>query len=90
MSIETGMPEVPRFAMFSGCVLEQINWQMQRSGLLTAAARLVTHGKTVGVHRKSFWNQERRKLRGRSAHLVGLIMRRAGCDASGAFRASSV
>ena len=41
MSIETGMPEVPRFAMYSGCVLDQINWQMQRSGLLTATARLV-------------------------------------------------
>lgn len=41
ISIETGMPELPRFAMYSGCVLDQINWQMQRSGLLTATARLV-------------------------------------------------
>ena len=41
MSIETGMPEVPRYAMYSGCVLDQITWQMQRSGLLTATARLV-------------------------------------------------
>ncbi|PVA08222.1 phage tail tube protein [Thalassorhabdomicrobium marinisediminis] len=47
MSIETGMPEVPRFAMYSGCVLDQINWQMQRSGLLTATARLVAQGETV-------------------------------------------
>jgi hypothetical protein len=36
MSIETGMPEVPRYAMYSGCVLDQLTWQMQRSGLLTA------------------------------------------------------
>ena len=49
MSIETGMPEVPRFAMYSGCVLDQITWQMQRSGLLTATARLVAQGVTVGT-----------------------------------------
>ncbi len=49
MSIETGMPEVPRFAMYSGCVLDQITWQMQRSGLLTATARLVAQGETVGT-----------------------------------------
>ena len=49
MSIETGMPEVPRYAMYSGWVLDQINWQMQRSGLLTATARLVAQGETVGT-----------------------------------------
>jgi len=36
LSIETGMPEVPRFAMYSDCVLDTLSWQMQRSGLLTA------------------------------------------------------
>ena len=40
MSIETGMPEVPRFAMYSGCVLDQINWQMQRSGLQIGRAHV--------------------------------------------------
>jgi hypothetical protein len=49
MSIENGMPEVPRYAMYSGCVLDQLSWQMQRSGLLTATARLVAQGETVGV-----------------------------------------
>ena len=49
MSIETGMPEVPRFAMYSGCVLDQLSWQMQRSGLLTATTRLVAQGETVGM-----------------------------------------
>ena len=49
MSIETGMPELPRFAMYSGCVLDQINWQMQRSGLLTATARLVAQGETIAA-----------------------------------------
>ena len=49
LSIETGMPEVPRFAMYSGCVLDQLSWQMQRSGLLTATARLVAQGETVAA-----------------------------------------
>ncbi|HDR27445.1 phage tail tube protein [Rhodovulum sp.] len=49
MSIETGMPEVPRYAMYSGCVLDQLSWQMQRSGLLTATARLVAQGATVST-----------------------------------------
>ena len=50
MSIETGMPEVPRYAMYSGCVLDQITWQMQRSGLLTATARLVGAGRDDRDH----------------------------------------
>lgn len=48
LSIETGMPEVPRYAIYSGCVLDQLSWQMQRSGLLTATARLVAQGETIG------------------------------------------
>lgn len=47
MSIETGMPEVPRYAMYSGCALDQLSWQMQGSGLLTAAARLLAQGESV-------------------------------------------
>jgi hypothetical protein len=49
MSIETGMPEVPRFAMYSGCVVDQLSWQVQRSGLLTATARLVAQGETIAT-----------------------------------------
>jgi hypothetical protein len=49
LSIETGMPEVPRFAMYSGCVLDMLSWQMQRSGLLTATAGLVVQGETVAA-----------------------------------------
>jgi hypothetical protein len=47
LSIETGMPEVPRYAMYSGCVLDSITWQMQRSGLLTATASLVAQSETI-------------------------------------------
>ena len=47
LAIETGMPEVPRYAMYSGCVLDQLSWQMQRAGLLTATASLVAQGEAV-------------------------------------------
>ena len=43
-----------------------------------------------GVRRQGFGNQWRPNLRESLAHLVGLIMRRAGGDASVAFRASFV
>ena len=49
MSIETGMPEVPRFAMYSGVMVNQLSWNMQRSGLLTASAQLVAQGDTVAT-----------------------------------------
>lgn len=49
MSIETGMPEVPRYAMYSGCVVDQISWTMQRSGLLTATVSLVSQEETTGA-----------------------------------------
>jgi len=47
LSIETAMPEVPRYAMYSGCVLDQLSWQMQRSGLLTATAKLISQGEAI-------------------------------------------
>ncbi|MBN8291877.1 hypothetical protein JI664_07880 [Rhodobacter sp. NTK016B] len=49
LSIETGMPEVPRYALYSGCVLDTLSWQMQRSGLLTATASLVAQGESVAT-----------------------------------------
>ena len=49
LSIETGMPEVPRYAMYSGCVLDTLSWQMQRSGLLTATASLVAQGESTAT-----------------------------------------
>jgi len=44
----------------------------------------------LSVRRQGFWAQEPPKLIESLAHLVGLIMRRAGGDASGALRASFV
>ena len=46
LTIEIGMPEVPRFAMYAGCVADQLSWQMQRSGLLTASVSLIAQGET--------------------------------------------
>lgn len=47
MSIEVAMPEVPRFAMYSGCMLDALSWTMERSGLLGAKATLVAQGETI-------------------------------------------
>ena len=44
ISIETGLPEVPRYAMYSGCKVDQITWTMQRAGQLTGAVSLVAQG----------------------------------------------
>ena len=48
-AIETGMPEVPRFAMYAGCKLDSLSWQMGRSGLLTATARIIAQGETTAT-----------------------------------------
>jgi len=48
-AIETGMPEIPRYAMYAGCKLDGLNWQMGRSGLLTATASVVAQGETIAT-----------------------------------------
>ncbi|MEN8677231.1 MAG: phage tail tube protein [Alteriqipengyuania sp.] len=48
-SVETGMPEVPRYAMYSGCMVDSLGWQMARSGLLTATANIVAQGETIAT-----------------------------------------
>ncbi len=47
MAIETGMPEVPRYAMYAGVMLNQLSWTLQRSGLLTATVGLIAQGEVV-------------------------------------------
>jgi hypothetical protein len=46
-SAEVAMPSVPRFAMYSGCRVDQISWQMQRAGLLTATVQVIAQGESV-------------------------------------------
>ncbi|MGM0583817.1 MAG: phage tail tube protein [Pseudomonadota bacterium] len=63
MAIELGMPEVPHYATYSGCVLDRLSWQMSRSGLLTATASLVAQGESVaatsGAGTPSEWSLKR-------------------------------
>lgn len=40
LSIEVGTPDVPRFAMFKGCMVDSLSWSMNRSGLVTARVGL--------------------------------------------------
>jgi len=49
MALEVAMPEVPRFAMYAGCVLDQLSWTMSRAGLLTATVRLVAQGESIAT-----------------------------------------
>ncbi len=62
MSIETGMPEVPRYAMYSGCVLDQITWQMQpATSSRTSAGHTISQDATGQIRAEI----ERRSGRGR-------------------------
>lgn len=49
MAIEVQMPEVPRFAMYTGVMADRMSWTMQRSGLLTADIGLHARNETVGA-----------------------------------------
>ena len=49
LSIETGLPEVPSYAMYGGCVVDKIGWQMARSGLLTANVDLIAQGEALAT-----------------------------------------
>lgn len=46
MSIEKGLPEVPRFEMFTGCMVNSLSWQMTRAGLLTSTVNIIAQGET--------------------------------------------
>ncbi|MFC6688646.1 phage tail tube protein [Jhaorihella thermophila] len=49
MSIEVGMPEVPRFAMYGGCVADRLQLRMERAGNLAATVSLVARGETTAA-----------------------------------------
>ena len=48
-SIETGLPEVPSYAIYGGCMLDKIGWSMARSGLLTASLDIIAQGETLAT-----------------------------------------
>jgi hypothetical protein len=47
LSIEKQMPSIPRYEMFTGCMVNSLSWQMQRAGLLTATVNIVAQGETL-------------------------------------------
>ncbi|MGB3537920.1 MAG: phage tail tube protein [Mesorhizobium sp.] len=49
LAIEKGLPDVPRFEMFTGCVVNSLSWQMQRSGLLTGTVNIIAQGEASGT-----------------------------------------
>jgi hypothetical protein len=49
LAIEVGLPEVPHYAMNVGCMVNSLNWQMQRSGLLTASAGIIAQGESIAA-----------------------------------------
>jgi hypothetical protein len=49
MSIEVQMPDVPRFAMYTGVMVNQLQWSMQRSGLLTGTVGLIGQAESAAA-----------------------------------------
>lgn len=47
VAVETQMPEVPRFSMYSGAVVDELSWEMKRAGLLQATVKLIAQGESV-------------------------------------------
>ena len=91
MAIEVAMPEVPRFAMYAGCVMDQLSWQMNRSGLLTATARLIAQGEAIAATTAIWVHSSRRPqlprgLRGITALGPSGSRRRAPSARTGAGR----
>ncbi len=48
-SAEIGMPEVPYYAMVSGCKADSLSFQMQRSGLVSATVNVIAQGESTGA-----------------------------------------
>jgi hypothetical protein len=49
MAIEIAMPEVPRFAMYTGVMLDRLSWSMTRGGLLTATVGLMAQKEALAT-----------------------------------------
>jgi hypothetical protein len=43
-ALEKDLPEVPHYAMYPGCRAGQLQWSMERSGLLTATVGVIAQG----------------------------------------------
>ena len=72
-TVETAMPEVPRYALYAGCKVDSVSWQMARSGLLTATVSVIAQGEEVSGS-SSVGTVETIELR-RFGHFNGTITR---------------
>ena len=72
-AVELGMPEVPSYARFPGCKLDELSWTMQRSGMLTASARVIAQGELTDTESQA-GQLEQIELR-RFGHFQGSIER---------------
>lgn len=49
LALEMSMPDVPTFAMYPGCKVSKMSWNMARKGLLTASVDLIAQGETFAA-----------------------------------------
>lgn len=49
LSIETAMPEVPHFAIYSGCMIDKLDLKMEYDGLLTATVSLIAQDEVIAA-----------------------------------------
>jgi hypothetical protein len=49
MALEVAMPEVPRYALYSGVMVNTLAWSMGRSGLLTGTVGLMAQKETIAT-----------------------------------------
>lgn len=47
LTLEVGIPEVPRYAVYSGVMIDKLSWAMQRSGLMTASIDVVAKQESI-------------------------------------------
>jgi hypothetical protein len=77
MSIEVGNPDVPSFEMFTGCVVDSLRFNMQRSGLLQATAAVVAQGSNALTTTSGAGTPTELVVQ-RFSHFNGSIQRNAG------------
>lgn len=47
MTVQKALPDVPHFERYTGVMVNQLSWTMQRSGQVTASLALIAQGQTV-------------------------------------------
>lgn len=62
-SMEVGMPEVPRYALYEGCKVDSLSWSFGTSGNLDATVSVIAQGEDVATNSSAGslanWTQKR-------------------------------